>query len=155
MKILFSLFVLLASTLLSAAEPRVPVASRMLERGSIIDSADIDQADATPWTNRLIVRRSQYIVGRELKRPLNAGEAFRISDLKSPTLIKRGQVVTLLVSNGGLQIAASGRAMQDGSVGDFIRAQNTTSRTIVEGEVASNGMIKVELVGAPRLPDAK
>jgi flagella basal body P-ring formation protein FlgA len=45
--------------------------------------------------------------------------------------------------------------MQDGSVGDFIKAQNTTSRTIVEGEVAPNGMIKIELVGAPRLPAAQ
>jgi flagellar basal body P-ring formation protein FlgA len=155
MKKIISIALLLVATSLQAAAPTVPVASRMLERGTIIDATDIDAADPATWNNRVIVRHEQDIIGKELKRPLAAGEAFRSSDLKSPTLIKRGQVVTLLVSSGGLQIAASGRAMQDGSVGDFIKAQNTTSRTIVEGEVAPDGMIKIELVGAPRLPAAQ
>jgi flagellar basal body P-ring formation protein FlgA len=153
MKMFSILTVLLLSATLEAAQPSVPVASRMLERGTRLDANDIDMADPALWNNRIIVRREQDIVGKELKRPLNAGDAFRTSDLKLPTLIRRGQVVTLLVSSGGLQLAASGRAMQDGSVGDFIRAQNITSRTIVEGEVASNGMIKIDPVGAPRLPD--
>jgi flagellar basal body P-ring formation protein FlgA len=153
MKIIFAFAVLLGCTALNAAEPLVPVASRILERGTILGASDIESADPAAWSNRIIVRRPQDIVGKELKRPLNAGEPFRSSDLKSPTLVKRGQVVTLLVSSGGLQIAASGRAMQDGSAGDYVKAQNTASRTIVEGELMANGMIRIDLVGAPRLPD--
>lgn len=140
---------------LSARAADVPVAARALDRGALMTEADLAAADGTAWSNRIILREARDIVGKELKRRMNEGEAFRISDLKSPTLIKRGQLVALLVSSGGLQIAAAGRAMQDGSVGDIIKTQNTASRTIVEGEVTSNGTIKIDLIGAPRLPDAK
>jgi flagella basal body P-ring formation protein FlgA len=133
----------------------VPVAARIIERGTIVSAADISLADDAKWQSRVIVRDENAIVGRELKRTLNAGEAFRLSDLKSPTLVKRGQVVTLLVKSGGLQIAASARALQDGSVGEYIKTQNTASRTIVEGEVGRDGTVHVEMTGAPRLPDAQ
>ncbi len=133
----------------------VPVSSHLLDRGTVITDADLTSGDGTAWSTRVILRDPGAIIGKELKRPMNEGEPFRSSDLKTPTLVKRGQVVTLLVSNGGLTIAASGRAMQDGSVGDIIKTQNISSRTIVEGIVSRDGTIKIDLVGAPRLPDAQ
>ncbi len=151
MKILFTILFFAAPAF--AAD--VPVSSHMLDRGTVISEADLSSADGGTWSTRVILRDATAIIGKELKRPMNEGEPFRFSDLKAPTLVKRGQVVTLLVSNGGLTIAASGRAMQDGSVGDFIKTQNVASRTIVEGIVGRDGTIKIDLVGAPRLPDAQ
>ncbi len=151
-KLLITIALLVSQSVYAA---NVPVASRALARGAVIGEADLASADGDAWSNRVILRDANAIIGKELKRQINEGDTFRSADLKLPTLIKRGQLITLLVNSGGLQIAAAGRAMQDGSVGDFIKTQNTASRTIVEGEVSSNGTIKIDLVGAPRLPEVQ
>jgi flagellar basal body P-ring formation protein FlgA len=151
-KLISSLLIVLASPCLAAD---VPVAARVLERGTVIDAGDMVMAEASATSNRTTVQDMRNIVGKELKRTLNEGDSFRTSDLKSPTLIKRGQLVTLYVRSGGLQIAAAGRALQDGSVGELIKAQNTTSRTIVEGSVSRDGTVTVDMVGAPVMPDAQ
>ncbi len=138
MKIIFSfLFALISSSVISA---EMPVAARALERGTIIQIEDITWQDVRIDTG---ISDATKIVGFELKRSRNAGESFRASDLSAPTMIRRGQSVTLLVSSGGLQLATSGKSLQDGAQGATVRVQNNNTRRIIEGLVLDSTTVQV------------
>jgi flagellar basal body P-ring formation protein FlgA len=132
--------VILTSNVIGA---EVPVAARTLERGTIIQIEDITWQDVQISSNDSSMSDATKIVGLELKRQRKAGEIFRASDLAPPTMIKRGQSVTLLVATGGLQLATSGKSLQDGAQGSIVRVQNNTTRRIIEGRVLDSNTVQV------------
>lgn len=90
---------------------------------------------------------ADQIIGMEARRTLAAGSVVRSHDLKEPDLVKKGQAVSMVVTNGALTIVAAGRALDDGSKGKLIRVQNSSSKQIVEGEVATAGVVKISTGG--------
>ena len=78
--------------------------------------------------------------GRELRRVTVTARVV----LAKPA-VKRGQLVTLRLARGSLQIFARGKAREDGRTGDTIRVQNVDSRREVVGVVAGDGVVDVAL----------
>ena len=59
------------------------------------------------------------------------------------TVVKRGQQVTLLASVGGIEVRATGRALNDAQAAGRVRVQNLASQMVVEGVVESGSVIRV------------
>ena len=87
----------------------------------------------------------QQIVGKLAKRSLNAGMAISPNELTAPRWVTRGQVVTLFVDSGGLQVRAQGEAMIDGAENDLIKVRNVVSGKIIDGFVTAPGIVKVKM----------
>lgn len=68
---------------------------------------------------------------------------MRPSDLGTPTLVERNQIVNLVYMSGTLTILADGRALTRGAEGDVIRVMNLASKTTVSGRIAPDGRILV------------
>jgi flagella basal body P-ring formation protein FlgA len=77
------------------------------------------------------------------KRTLLAGRTIAISALRQPFAVTRGSNVRLVMSMGDMMITAAGTPLDDGSIGDVIRARNMDSGIIVNGTVLENGTIRV------------
>jgi flagella basal body P-ring formation protein FlgA len=58
-------------------------------------------------------------------------------------IVRRGQEVTLLSSDGAVEVRANGRAMIDGAAGSRIQVQNLSSLRVVEGVVESADLVRV------------
>ena len=58
-------------------------------------------------------------------------------------LVRRGQQVTLIATNGPVQIRARGQALTEGAASERVRVQNVSSLKIVEGVVESEGVVRV------------
>jgi flagellar basal body P-ring formation protein FlgA len=82
-------------------------------------------------------------VGLEARITIYAGRAIRPADLGPPALIERNQVAPLLFRSGGLTIAAEGRALGRGGVGDVVRVMNLASRSVVTARVGPDGALWV------------
>ncbi len=65
--------------------------------------------------------------------------------LQPDVLVRRGQQVTLIAANGGVQIRAQGQALTEGAAADRVRVQNVSSLKVVEGVVESDGVVRVGL----------
>ena len=78
----------------------------------------------------------------EAVRDLPPGTVLRQYDLRPTTLVKRGQMVQILIGQGqGFQIAARVEAMQDGRFGEQIKLKNPESGRILSGVVRGRGAV--------------
>lgn len=83
------------------------------------------------------------LVGQRLKHQIMGGKVVTPSMLVADTVVKRGQSVTLLVQNDGLNITMSGKALMDGAVNQRIRVKNSVSQRVVEGLVRSPEYVEI------------
>jgi flagella basal body P-ring formation protein FlgA len=85
------------------------------------------------------------VVGKLAKRSLNAGVVLTTSHLAAPRWVSRGEIVTLLVDIGGLQVRARGEALADGGENDVVRARNLLSGKVIDGVVSAPGTLLVRM----------
>ncbi len=123
----------------------VPVASRPLRRGEIIDSSDLQMARVNLETLAEDVAISESdLIGKELKQNISTGETFRDRNIKVPPVILSSSKVTAVYESGPLKAIATGIALEDGIVGQVIRVQNEISKKILVARVVEPGLVKVE-----------
>lgn len=121
----------------------VPVLNKPLGQGTIIGKADLDWVKLPAERATDYLRNANDVVGMELRRQLPEQTALRPQDLLPARVVLRGQIVAMQINLPGMQIAAQGRALQDGAVGDVIRVTNTQSNRVVEAKVAGAGVVIV------------
>ncbi|MAT95177.1 MAG: flagella basal body P-ring formation protein FlgA [Halioglobus sp.] len=126
------------------AQRSVPVLTRPLPRGARIQDEDLQLVDM-PVDSVLdgIIFEPQQIVGMELARGLNAGSTLKVSQLRRPKVIKRGQLVTLKAGEGGLEVQIQGKALADAVEGERVMVSNLSSGKTVEGTANSDGTVTV------------
>lgn len=122
---------------------QIPVAARTIARGEHINDSHLTNT----LTNVSSIRQgyaldSEQILGKEAKRNIGQGEAFKTSSLDAPTAIKRGEIVTLQAQAGAIKVVSSGVALADGRLGQKIRVRNSSSDRIVTGVVLNQGLVQ-------------
>lgn len=122
---------------------QIPVAARAIARGERINESHLTQN----LVNVSSIRQGyslthESILGREAKRNIAQGEAFKTSSLDSPTAIRRGENVTLQAQAGAINVFSSGIALGDGRIGQKIRVRNSSSERIVTGIVVNQGLVQ-------------
>lgn len=122
----------------------VLVASRSMRRGEIVarDDFRVERRDVTVLVGQVITRR-ENLQGMRLRRSINAGRIWQPRHLESVPKVMRGETVRLRLESGGLRIDGTGKASEDGRVGDLIRVLNNTSRRYVTGRVDAEGTVHV------------
>ena len=122
----------------------IPVASRAIQRGSVIDVGDIKMArfnvSSLPGD---VALDPKAVYGFEVNKNIAFGEVFQKRKLAIPPVIEMGAIVTLLYSTGSLQATASGVAIESGALGDDIRVRNDSSKKIVLGKILEPGVVGV------------
>ena len=122
----------------------VVVATRRMALGEVVGAADaqlirLRAERVRPGT----ASRLEDAVGKQLSRPVGTGIALMSADLNPPSLVGRNEPVTLILDAPGLSLAAAGRAMETGALGQVVPVMNLASRVIVEGQVIGPGRVRV------------
>ena len=122
----------------------LPVLTRPVARGEVIEASDIDWLDIPDGRLRSDHVTSQdAVVGMAARRSLRPGAALREFDLEAPAVIQRGEIVSLIFQSGALTLAARARAMEDAAQGDLIRFVNLQSNRTVEAVAEAPGRARV------------
>lgn len=124
----------------------VAVVLRSLARGEVLSADDVmlKRMNTSQGGSGLIQDLSQ-VIGKELKRRLDMGEPVRVSQLKSPLVIRRGDRVILEASTASISVVTSGTALGNGEVGDQIQVRNEKSKRVVDAEVIAPGKARIAL----------
>jgi len=128
---------------------KVPVFSRRLQRNDIIREADLDIIElplSAVGRNALLNIRD--IIGKTPKRLIQNGKQIRSGDLKPPTVVKKGSIVTIVLRTKKMLITARGKAIDDGAKGEVVRVQNTRSRKTIEATVVGPSRVTIGLLGS-------
>lgn len=116
-------------------------AARHLRAGTIIQDGDIVIDGGTPDA---VASLKNTIGGMEIKRTIYAGKPLTLSDLGSPTIIKRNAVITIEFIRGPLVITTDGRALDPGGVGDRVRVMNLNSRITLSAIVVGANKVAAQ-----------
>jgi flagella basal body P-ring formation protein FlgA len=131
----------------------VVVAARDLSAGSVVGAADVEVVRRPrAGLPRQSLSASASAVGLEARRAVRAGEVIRAGDLGEPELVKRGDVVTVILSTAGMTLTVRGQALRDGRRGDLVTVRNLQSKRVLEGTVT--GTAEVTLIAASPRPIA-
>lgn len=121
----------------------LPVASRNMARGDVVGAADIQITLVNSTGQRQgQIDSSNGIIGKSLRRAIRQGEVFRNSQLEMPTVIKRGDLVSILTQAGPISVSSTGTAMSQGKTGDKIRIKNNQSDRVIMAEVIEAGSVR-------------
>jgi flagella basal body P-ring formation protein FlgA len=112
------------------------VLARPVSRGDILAQKDFIHQSTTPAAARYSLR-AEDAAGKEAKRAIAAGVPLRASDIGPPTLIRRGDAISLVYRDGRLTITSPGKALSDGSAGAAIRIVNLASDRTLDARVLS------------------
>lgn len=123
---------------------QVPVATRSLAAGSIVEAPDFGLARLnTKDLPKDAAFDVSNLLGKMVQREVTVGQVFRVGTLERPAVIKSGSRVTLVVNSGLLEATASGIAMQDGFNGDLIEVRNDLSKRIISGRVKNQNTVEI------------
>jgi flagella basal body P-ring formation protein FlgA len=135
-----------AQTLSGRAEAVVdlPVLARPMMGGAVIEAGDIEwiQMPASRVRGEHLSSEAS-LIGMAARRSLRPGAPLRAYDVEAPSVIERGEIVSLIFQSGALTLAARARAMEDGAQGDLIRFVNLQSNRTVEAVAEGPGRARV------------
>jgi flagella basal body P-ring formation protein FlgA len=122
---------------------RIVVPARDIARGEVLGESDLTFAEvsgaALPSST---VTKFDALKGMQTRRLLRAGESLRPDDVRRPVVVTKGQTVTMSFSAPGIELAAMGRAMSEGGVGDTVTVQNPVSFRMVAATVTGPGAVR-------------
>lgn len=90
---------------------------------------------------------SKHLVGMRLTRPLGKGDIILSSYVKQPPLIKRGDIVQIVLDSGMIRIRAEGKALRTAQKGERLLVKNLRSDEIIQATAERTGVVRVILWG--------
>ena len=128
----------------------VPVLAERLRTGVVIGPSDLAWIEMPSGRVPLdVATREDELVGMSPRRVLGSGAPVRLSDLRPPVVVPRGERVTMNVRYGVLTVTAMGRSLEEGAMGQTIRVVNVDSNRTVEALVTGPNQVAVDPAGMP------
>lgn len=119
---------------------------RAVARGSAVENDDIEfrEHDVGNFSLGYFLDAAN-LVGKLAKRALPLGIILTPAHLSAPRWVTRGEIVTLLLDTGTMQVRAQGEALADGTENQHVKTRNVLSGKIVEGIVSAPGTVRVRM----------
>jgi flagella basal body P-ring formation protein FlgA len=122
----------------------VPVLARPMMPGEVVRPEDITTADfRIDQLQAGNIMDPHLLLGETPRHPLHASQPLRDTDLQVPVVIKRNELVLIVLERPGLYMTAEGRALEDGGKGTVIRVTNTQSKRTIDATVLGAGQVAV------------
>lgn len=122
----------------------LPVLRTRLRRDSVISDADV------VWRSFRVnqvpddaLDDPAAIIGLSPARTFTPGKPVLAVDLRAPTMVKKGAVIAMRLTTRNMRIAATGRALESGALGDIIQVRNTQSKLVVDAIVTGTEQVSV------------
>jgi len=122
------------------------VATRQLQKNTVLTASDIKltKHDLASLAYGYFEEKKSGI-GMKLKRRVLAGAVLTPAMLKKPQVVTRGQRITILAQSGRMLVRMTGKALNNGAVGDRIKVMNIKSSKKLEGIITSSGEVEVDI----------
>jgi flagella basal body P-ring formation protein FlgA len=124
----------------------IPVLARAMAPGEQIKASDIVwtqiQSNSLPTGDLLDPKE---IVGHTPRHPLRAEQPLRAIDLQIPVVVKRNELVLIILERPGLYLTAEGKTLEEGGQGSVIRVTNTQSNRTIDATVLGSGRVAARM----------
>ncbi|MDR0621173.1 MAG: flagellar basal body P-ring formation chaperone FlgA [Deltaproteobacteria bacterium] len=119
------------------------VAARDLPRGHVLSEIDLSESQVPYMQAKGALTETEQALGQTLKTSVRTGAPIRNRDLVQTSMVKKGEVVTIVAQTGSLKITALGQARQDGALGQTISVLNQDSKKTISAKVIGPSLVEV------------
>ncbi len=92
-----------------------------------------------------VITDPEVILGQRTRRAIGSHTVLRSNLVEFPPLVKRGDVVVMIVETGGIKITALGQVKKKGRFGERIPVINFDSKKVLYARVLDSNTVTVEL----------
>lgn len=126
----------------------VVVTTASLPRGTVLASGDLmlEPRDLSSLPGGYLVDPSA-LLGKTLRRALQPRAVVLPGMAEAPTLVRRGERVTLQAGSGRIAVQVEGEALSDGALGEGVQVRNLATRRVVHGTVGGPRLVTVNVAG--------
>lgn len=125
---------------------KIVVATNNLPRGSIIQPVDVAvELRDISRLHRGYLEDTKAVVGKKLRQRVGRNQVITPSKLVTPLTVKRNNRVIIRASNKAVRVSMTGKALQNGSLGQVIRVKNESSNREVDARVIAPGIVEVPM----------
>ena len=117
---------------------------RDIAKGEIIETEDL--RPVLTRENRIkgdVVSDAENIIGKETVRLLKKDKMITARDIREEVIVKKGQEMTVIYKNKGLQITSKMEALDDGVKDGFVKFINTKSNKEVVAKIIDKNTAEV------------
>jgi flagella basal body P-ring formation protein FlgA len=119
------------------------VAARDLPRGHVLSEIDLSESQVPYMQAKGALTEIGPALGQTLKTTVRTGAPIRDRDLVTTSMVKKGEVVTIVAQTENLKITALGQARQDGALGQTISVLNHDSKKTISAKVIGPNLVEV------------
>ena len=114
-------------------------------RGAVLRREDltVEERELTGLPSGIVTTVADA-VGKEARAALPANAPVTLTALASPLLVRRGDVVTIVVETPGMRLSTPGEALEAGAAGAQIRIRNRNSQQEIAAQVVERGTVLVQ-----------
>lgn len=124
-------------------EIAIAVPNRPIAINEIIARGDVMQIKVP--RERLaadVVTDPTQLIGKSARHMLRSEQPLRTGDIQEPVIVHRGELVVIELRTPTMQLAAQGKALEDGALGTTIRVVNTQSNRPIDGVVIGPNLVR-------------
>ncbi len=128
-------------------EAMAPVAilTRNVKRGAILNPTMVQLQTKDLSKLRSPCTNLREVLGKKLTRSLRTGSVLDLGSIDFPPVIRKGQLVKMVVNHNGMLLTATGIASMNGKQNQIIRVINSGSRKEIFCRVAAPGLVEVQI----------
>jgi flagella basal body P-ring formation protein FlgA len=91
-----------------------------------------------------MVTEASSLIGQTPRHGINVMKPVILSDIQMPIIVKKGDLVTMVLKNNALSLTAQGKAMDNGAAGDAIHVMNSSSKQVVDAIVTGAQTVSIK-----------
>jgi flagella basal body P-ring formation protein FlgA len=123
----------------------VVVPTRLINSDEVIHVDDLTPSKVKVYNfHQAFAARLDEVTGKSATRPLQATAPIRLSALKKPYTIRKGDRVTIEARHGRLSIQTTGVTKSSGHLGEMVTVANVDSGKEILGKIVGPGVIRVD-----------
>lgn len=120
------------------------VCEELMARGSFVDTTkfEVRNQDVLQMRQRP-VEAGETLKRHQLRQSLRPGTPLLWRHVSAAPLVRKGDTVDVIASQGGLIISLKGQAREDGADGDYISVRNLHSKKDFQAQVIDDKRVRV------------
>lgn len=131
--------------------PEVAVVTKVLPRGHRLTSQDLElQPIPEQELEPSHIRDPQEVLGMEVRNGVRPGQPLDRSNLRTPIVVHRGDLIEVRVMGGGVVVTTNAKALSDGSAADLIEIETLDPRKRLLARVVQSGLVEI-VTRAPKV----
>ena len=113
-----------------------------------LDAGEIVQAQDLSWSRTVDAPLDapsdpDAVIGMAARRPMREGTAVSMHDMTAPQVIKKGDMISVTFSQGGIALTLQAQALDNATPGQSLSVMNLASKKVIQAVATAPGLALV------------